>query len=222
MTSILEPALWIVRGDVIKGNIFRVIDLLCGEFTGHRWIPRIKASDAERWCLRGSVRNQQLNKQCTRRWFETPSRSLWHHCNVQKTYLVYVLATVPSQSEYPHNLHQPVRITTEWPQRTRGRWNSKACRTACWLGVCLGGVERGGWSLHIYGRLGQRLKFNVKRNRCSTPNGMSSWLTMYFCVIEYPNESHTTLIILNAGLMGFVFVHKRKLLKFHTEHWLKW
>ena len=24
---------------------------LCGEFTGHRWIPRIKASDAELWCL---------------------------------------------------------------------------------------------------------------------------------------------------------------------------
>ena len=23
---------------------------LCGEFTGHRWIPHIKASDAELWC----------------------------------------------------------------------------------------------------------------------------------------------------------------------------
>ena len=27
-------------------NIFRVTDPLCGEFTGHRWIPRTKASDA--------------------------------------------------------------------------------------------------------------------------------------------------------------------------------
>ena len=25
--------------------------------------------------------NQQLNKQLRRRWFETPSRSLWRHCN---------------------------------------------------------------------------------------------------------------------------------------------
>ena len=28
-----------------NGNIFRVTGLLCGEFTGHRWIPRTKASD---------------------------------------------------------------------------------------------------------------------------------------------------------------------------------
>ena len=27
-------------------------------------------------------RNQQLRKQWRRRWFETPSRSLWRHCNV--------------------------------------------------------------------------------------------------------------------------------------------
>ena len=26
--------------------------------------------------------NQQLSKHWRRRWFETPSRSLWHHCNV--------------------------------------------------------------------------------------------------------------------------------------------
>ena len=34
-----------------NGNIFRVTDHLCGEFTGHRWIPRTKACDAELWCL---------------------------------------------------------------------------------------------------------------------------------------------------------------------------
>ena len=32
-----------------NGNIFRVTGLLCGEFTGRRWIPRTKASDAELW-----------------------------------------------------------------------------------------------------------------------------------------------------------------------------
>ena len=30
-----------------NGNIFRVTGPLCGEFTGHRWIPRTKTSDAE-------------------------------------------------------------------------------------------------------------------------------------------------------------------------------
>ena len=32
-----------------NGNIFRVTGPLCGEFTGHWWIPRTKASDAEFW-----------------------------------------------------------------------------------------------------------------------------------------------------------------------------
>ena len=34
-----------------NGNIFRVTGHLCGEFTGHRWIHRTKASDAELWCF---------------------------------------------------------------------------------------------------------------------------------------------------------------------------
>ena len=38
-----------------NGNIFRVTGHLCGEFTGPRWIPHKKASDAELWCLLWSV-----------------------------------------------------------------------------------------------------------------------------------------------------------------------
>ena len=38
-----------------NGNIFRVTGHLCGEFTGPRWIPHTKASDAELWCLLWSV-----------------------------------------------------------------------------------------------------------------------------------------------------------------------
>ena len=34
-----------------NGNIFRVTGPLCGDFTGHRWIPLTKASDAELWCF---------------------------------------------------------------------------------------------------------------------------------------------------------------------------
>ena len=32
-------------------NIFRATGPLCGEFTGHRGIPRTKASDVELWCF---------------------------------------------------------------------------------------------------------------------------------------------------------------------------
>ena len=34
-----------------NGNIFRSTGLLCGEFTGDRWIPLTKANDAELWCF---------------------------------------------------------------------------------------------------------------------------------------------------------------------------
>ena len=33
----------------LSGNIFRVSSHLCGEFTGPRWNPRTKASEAELW-----------------------------------------------------------------------------------------------------------------------------------------------------------------------------
>ena len=34
-----------------NGNIFHVTSLQSREFTGHRWIPYTKASDAELWCF---------------------------------------------------------------------------------------------------------------------------------------------------------------------------
>ena len=44
---------WIVNDMMTSsnGNIFRVTGPLCRDFTGHRWIPRTKASDAELWCF---------------------------------------------------------------------------------------------------------------------------------------------------------------------------
>ena len=59
-----------------NGNIFRITGHLCREFTGHRWIPYTKASDAELWyflrCffflfwLNGWVNNREAG-------------DLWHH-----------------------------------------------------------------------------------------------------------------------------------------------
>ena len=61
-------------------NIFCVTGPLCGEFTGHLWIPRTKASDAELWCFDLRL-NKWLSQQSWGWWFETRSRSLWRHCN---------------------------------------------------------------------------------------------------------------------------------------------
>ena len=65
-----------------NGNVFRVTGPLCGEFTAPRWIPRLKASDAEPWCFFDLGPNKRLSKQSIRRWFETPSRQLWRHSQV--------------------------------------------------------------------------------------------------------------------------------------------
>ena len=43
-----------------NGNTFRVTGPLCREFTGHRWIPLTKASDAELWCFLWFVLEQTV------------------------------------------------------------------------------------------------------------------------------------------------------------------
>ena len=64
-----------------NGNIFRVTDLcvenspVTGEFPTQRPVTR---SFDDFFDLR---RNKCLNKQSLGWWFETPSRSLWRHCN---------------------------------------------------------------------------------------------------------------------------------------------
>ena len=89
---ISKPQQWWYAASVIymmtssNGNIFRVTDHLCGEFTGHRWIPCTKASDAEAelWCFLWSApENKRSSKQSRSWWFETQSRPLWRHCHVQ-------------------------------------------------------------------------------------------------------------------------------------------
>ena len=43
------------HNDVIKWELFRDTGTLCGGFTGHRWIPLTKSSDAELWCFLWSM-----------------------------------------------------------------------------------------------------------------------------------------------------------------------
>ena len=47
LASVYQPTTFTPSSN---GSIFRVTGPLCGEFTGHRWIPLAKASDAELWC----------------------------------------------------------------------------------------------------------------------------------------------------------------------------
>ena len=46
-----------------NGDIFRVAGSLCGQLTGHLWIPHTKASDAELWYFLDLRLNKRLSKQ---------------------------------------------------------------------------------------------------------------------------------------------------------------
>ena len=86
-----------------NGNMFRVTGFcvenspvtagkspVTGEFPSHRPVTR---SFHVFFDLR---LNKRLSKQSRRRWFETPSRSLWRHCNVVPNSDPVILAAVGS------------------------------------------------------------------------------------------------------------------------------
>ena len=64
-----------------NGNLFRVIGLLCGEFTGPGKFPtqRPVTWSFDVFCVLRL--NKRLSKQWWGCWCETPSRPLWRHCN---------------------------------------------------------------------------------------------------------------------------------------------
>ena len=78
-----------VHDDVIKWKHLPLTGPLWWESTGDRWISLAKASDAELWNFLWSVPEQTV-EQSRRRWFETPSRSLRHHCNVNTIFFSYL------------------------------------------------------------------------------------------------------------------------------------
>ena len=76
--------------DVIKMETFSALLALCagnspvtGEFPPQRSVTRNFGIFFD-LCL-----NKRFSKQSTRRWFETPSCSLWHHGNGCNTYIVH-------------------------------------------------------------------------------------------------------------------------------------
>ena len=64
-----------------NGNIFRVTGPLCGEFTGLGEFPTQRPVTRSFDVFFDLRLNKQLCKQPWGWWFETPSWSLWRHCN---------------------------------------------------------------------------------------------------------------------------------------------
>ena len=63
--------------------MFRVIDPLCGEVPGPRWIPLKRPGPVTRsFVIFFDLRlNKRLSNQSWSWWFETPSHPLWRHRN---------------------------------------------------------------------------------------------------------------------------------------------
>ena len=117
-----------------NGNIFLVTGHFCGEFTGHRWIPRTKASAAELWCFLHLRLNKRLSKQSWGWLCETPSCSLWRHRNVTSWKYIWgsrqIQWKIPwtSLSAYlPAKVCVTQQLIQRWmPMRYRG-WNKNGC-----------------------------------------------------------------------------------------------
>ena len=98
-----------------NGSIFRVTGPLGREFTGHRWIPRTKASDVELWYFLWSAPESRLSKQSWDWWLETPSGSLWRHCIASESQrhilLLNAMSNIVTTRPWPR---QSKRIGTNW------------------------------------------------------------------------------------------------------------
>ena len=95
-----------------NGNSFRVASPLCGEFTDHRWIPLTKASDAELWCFLWSAPwiHGWVND-AWGWWFETPSLSLWRHCNVEDIAMAFRKNDIVITTLWRRDIEMHSRIT---------------------------------------------------------------------------------------------------------------
>ena len=136
-----------------NGNLFRVTGPLCGEITGHRWIPLTKASEAELWFFFHLCLNKRLSKQSWGWWFETPSPSLWRHRNEDP----YAKKTVSFRLIQPelwrHGMEAFFALLVLWEEQFSGHriplTKCQQCRilmfslwvvwTSCWIHSRLAG-----------------------------------------------------------------------------------
>ena len=85
--------------------IFRATGPLCGEFTGNRWTPLTKASDAELWCF--LLFASEVSTSCA------DDLCFGNHGNYMKTYKAHLKFSVYNFSSYlRHNPPGSVLIVT--------------------------------------------------------------------------------------------------------------
>ena len=109
-----------------NGNIFRVTGPLCEEFTGHRWIPLTKASDAEQ---RLGQTDRQTNGRTvchSEEWhtLHTLTPKKWPKHKRKKTYVKFEMVRVHiyfsadiKRMFYPHMLIKKTSFSNDLKKR---------------------------------------------------------------------------------------------------------
>ena len=109
-----------------NGNIFRVTGPLCEEFTGHRWIPLTKASDAEQ---RLGQTDRQTNGRTvchSEEWhtLHTLTPKKWPKHKRKKTYVTFEMVRVHicfsadiKRMFYPHMLIKKTSFSNDRKKR---------------------------------------------------------------------------------------------------------
>ena len=124
------PSKYVVRrkhnthDDVIKCVHFARCWLLGRDFIGDRWIPLTKPVTLKFDVFFYLRLDKRLSKQSRRRWFETPSRSLWGHCNetsqqYQGPHIDLLLVEIPIKKSYLYDRSPYTDYTLQW--RHNGR-----------------------------------------------------------------------------------------------------
>ena len=72
-------------------TFFRVTGRFCREFTGHQWIPLTKPVTRSFDVFFDLRLDKRLSIQSRGWWFETPSCSLWRHCNANRCFIYKVI-----------------------------------------------------------------------------------------------------------------------------------
>ena len=91
-----------------NGNIFRVTGPLCGEFIDPGEFPSQRPVTRNFHIFLDLTLNIRLNKQPIRRWFGTPSRSLWRHNDATLSILpLIILGQIPNGTHYA-DIYEPI------------------------------------------------------------------------------------------------------------------
>ena len=105
-----------------NGNIFRVTDLLCGEFPSQK--PVTRSFDI----YFDLHLNQQISKQWISWWFDSPSRSLWRDCNVFHMMHIIICVTKSYMQEIClKHYFQWTMSCTSWKLKSNIPWRHRTC-----------------------------------------------------------------------------------------------